>query len=66
MFLYKLITFNFFWTILALFSFTLCFVNLYAFYKCNKDYKNKIQKIMGNQLNMGSIIVAGIKNKIGL
>ena len=31
-------------------AFTLSAINLYAFYKCNKDYQNKFKSAMGNAI----------------
>ena len=60
----KLITFSIFWFILALCGFGLNFTNLFAYYKCRKDYKKKMKDLMGGSFGT-SVFVSAIKNKLG-
>ena len=48
-----------FWTILCAICFGLSFTNLYAYYQCNADYKNKIGMYKG----YGSTIINMIRGR---
>ena len=50
LFCLKVLTFSVFWGLLCGISLSLSAINLYAFYKCNKDYQNKFKSAMGNAI----------------
>ena len=45
-------------------AFGLACINLYAYYKCRKDYHNKLKNLVGG--TMQSMIIDQVKNKLGL
>jgi len=45
-------------------AFSLSAINLYAYYKCRKDYHNKIKNVVGGK--MQDLILGQVKSKLGL
>ena len=61
----KILTLSPFWVILSSASLSLTGINLYAYYMCRKDYKNKLNNVLGGSMNMGGIVMDTIKAKFG-
>ena len=45
-------------------AFSLATINLYAYYKCRKDYQGKLQAAMGG-ISMGGAILGQFTKKLG-
>ena len=60
----KVLTLSPFWVILALISAGLSSMNLYAFYKCKKDYQNKLTAALGSS-TIRNAIFSTFKEKLG-
>ena len=60
----KTLTLSPFWVILATIAVALSFTNLYAYYKCNKDYQNKLNSALGSN-NVRNMIYSTVKERLG-
>lgn len=63
----KILTLSPFWVILSSASFGLTGTNLYAYYMCRKDYKKKLNNILGGGMGMGmgGVVMDSIKARFG-
>lgn len=61
----KVLTMSPFWVILSSASFGLSGTNLYAYYMCRKDFKKKMNNILGGSMSVGGVVMDSIKSKFG-
>ncbi len=64
--LVKFLTLNVFWVILSGSTLALLSTNLYAYYKCRKDYQKKLKNVLGNPMGMGGMILGGLRSRMGI
>lgn len=64
--LLKLFLFQFFWLLLGSIAFFLTGTNLYAYYQCRKDYKNKVNEYIDGNKMLSGVFLSGIRSKLGL